>query len=67
LLSIDRIGLKVHVMRRERMIFRSLRMTYLEGTLEIMTPSRKHEISNKALPRLLERYPDNMDINLNGL
>jgi len=54
-------------MRRERMIFRSLRMTYLEGTLEIMTPSRKHEISNKALPRLLERYPDNMDINLNGL
>ncbi len=44
-----------------------LRMTYLEGTLEIMTPSPKHEMSKTTIARLVERYADEMEINLNGL
>ena len=34
----------------------SLRLTYLEGTLEIMTTSRTHEQLKKLLARLLELY-----------
>lgn len=47
--------------------FPGLRMTYLKGTLEVMTPSPEHEMSKKVLARLLERYADEMDINLHGL
>lgn len=47
--------------------FPGLRMTYLEGTLEIMTPSPEHEMSKKVIARLIERYADEMEINLNGL
>lgn len=47
--------------------FPGLRMTYLEGTLEIMTPSPEHEMSKKVIARLVERYADEMEINLNGL
>lgn len=44
-----------------------LRMTYLEGTLEIMTPSSEHEMSKKVIARLIERYADEMEIDFNGL
>ena len=47
--------------------FPGLRMTYLEGILEIMTPSPEHEMSKKVIARLVERYADEMEINLNGL
>jgi Uma2 family endonuclease len=32
------------------------RVTYLEGTLEIMSPSRRHELGKKNIGRLLEAY-----------
>ncbi len=32
------------------------RVTYLEGTLEIMSPSRRHELGKKNISRLLEAY-----------
>lgn len=32
------------------------RVTYLEGTLEIISPSRRHEINKKNISRLLEAY-----------
>jgi Uma2 family endonuclease len=32
------------------------RVTYLEGTLEIMSPSRRHEFGKKNISRLLEAY-----------
>lgn len=32
------------------------RMTYLEGTLELMSPSRTHETIKKTLARMLEAY-----------
>lgn len=47
--------------------FPGLRMTYIEGMLEIMTPSPEHEMSKKTIARLIERYADEMEINLNGL
>jgi Uma2 family endonuclease len=43
------------------------RMTYLEGTLEIiMTTSQEHERLKKIIARLLEAYAEEKDINLNG-
>ena len=32
------------------------RVTYLEGALEIMSPSRRHELQKKNISRLLEAY-----------
>jgi Uma2 family endonuclease len=32
------------------------RVTYLEGVLEIMAPSRRHEVDKKNIGRLLEAY-----------
>jgi len=43
------------------------RMTYLEGTLEIiMTTSEEHERLKKIIARLLEAYAEENDIDLNG-
>ncbi|MCY7321771.1 MAG: Uma2 family endonuclease [Phormidesmis sp. CAN_BIN36] len=36
--------------------FSGLRVTYLEGTLEIMAPSRKHEFNKSVIGSLLEAY-----------
>ena len=43
-----------------------LRMTYLEGVLEIMSPSLEHEGIKKSLARLLEIYALEKGIELNG-
>jgi Uma2 family endonuclease len=43
-----------------------LRMIYLEGALEIMSPSRDHEGIKTSLARLLEIYALEKDIPLNG-
>lgn len=43
------------------------RITYLDGTLEIMSPSRRHEISKKNIARLLEAYLDKTEIDYWGL
>ncbi len=44
----------------------SPRLTYLEGTLELMTPSRDHEILKKKLARLVEAYAEELGIELEG-
>ena len=46
--------------------FPGLRMTYLEGTLEIMTPSPEHEFDKTTIARLIEIYALEMDIDLSG-
>jgi Uma2 family endonuclease len=43
-----------------------LRLIDLEGTLEIFTPSREHEMITKVLARLLERYTEEVDIPLHS-
>ena len=44
----------------------SVRMTYLEGWLEIMSPSRGHEVTKTQIARLLELYCLERDIPLFG-
>ncbi len=43
-----------------------IRMTYLEGVLEIMSPSREHERSKTLIARLIETYAIEKRIRLNG-
>ena len=43
------------------------RLTYLEGILEIMSPSRSHEIDKKNITRLLEAYLEENRIRFWGL
>jgi Uma2 family endonuclease len=42
------------------------RMAYLEGTLEIMSPGRRHEHAKKFIARLVEAYADARAIHLMG-
>jgi Uma2 family endonuclease len=44
----------------------NLQLNYLEGTLEIMAPSREHETIKTVIARLLEAYAEEKDIALNG-
>jgi Uma2 family endonuclease len=43
------------------------RVTFLDGTLEIMSPSRRHEISAENIGRLLEAYLEETRIRFWGL
>jgi Uma2 family endonuclease len=43
-----------------------IRMTYLEGTLELMSPSLNHEDYKKMIARLLEAYAEERDLDLRG-
>ncbi len=45
----------------------SYRLAYLLGTLEIMSPSRSHELDKKAIARLLEAYLEENRIHFWGL
>ena len=46
--------------------FPALRMTYLEGSLELMTTSPEHERLKKIIARLIEAFAEEVDIDLNG-
>jgi Uma2 family endonuclease len=46
--------------------FPAWRMTYLEGTLQFMKTSAKHEQLKKIIARLVEAYAEERDLNLNG-
>jgi len=56
----------VYVMLRDSIESPGVRMTYLEGVLEIMSPSRGHEVSKKQIARLLELFCLERDIPLFG-
>ena len=43
-----------------------IRMTYFEGVLEIMRPSRQHEHGKKLIARLVEAYAEERDVDLLG-
>lgn len=55
-----------YVTLREALDHTNLRMTYLEGTLEIMSPSRRHEVEKKQFARFLELFCLERDIPLYG-
>lgn len=42
------------------------RITYLEGTVELMAPSRYHELDKKRLARLIETWADERGVILEG-
>jgi Uma2 family endonuclease len=46
--------------------FPGLRMFYLEGTLEIMSPSPEQEVDKTTIARLIEIYALERDIDLTG-
>jgi Uma2 family endonuclease len=56
----------VYVLLRDTLDTPGLRMTYLQGALEIMSPSREHEVSKKQIARLLELFCLERDIPLYG-
>ena len=43
------------------------RLTYLEGELELMTPSNNHELDKKKLARLLEAWSEEAEVELEGV
>src|SRR5690348_12941816 len=43
-----------------------VRVTYLEGQLEIMSPSQSHEMLAKTIARLLEAYADEKGLVFEG-
>ena len=45
----------------------SYRITYLDGMVEIMAPSRRHEVSKKNIGRLVEVYLEYAEIDFWGL
>ncbi|HEX7839164.1 MAG TPA: Uma2 family endonuclease [Kofleriaceae bacterium] len=53
-----------YVTLREALDHTNLRMTYLEGTLEILSPSRRHEVEKKQFARFLELFCLERDIPL---
>lgn len=55
-----------YVVLRDSIDSSGVRMTYLEGALEIMSPSREHEVDKKQIARLLELFCLERDIPLYG-
>jgi Uma2 family endonuclease len=50
------VSWKEYVILRELLDAPGLRMTYCEGVLELMSPSRNHEVWKKTAARLIELY-----------
>jgi Uma2 family endonuclease len=46
--------------------FPALRITYLEGSLELMTTSVEHERLKTIIARLIEAFAEELDLDLNG-
>ena len=57
---------KDYVLLREALEIPGLRMTYLRGALELMSPSRAHERNKKTIARLIETYAVLMKLPLLG-
>ena len=51
---------------RELLDSPGIRMTYLEGALEIMSPSRRHEHEKKTIARMIEIFALDRDFPLRG-
>jgi Uma2 family endonuclease len=55
-----------YIIAREALDVPGVRMTYLEGALEIMSPSPEHETAKKCVARLIETYAFLARLPLNG-
>ncbi|HWO18968.1 MAG TPA: Uma2 family endonuclease [Kofleriaceae bacterium] len=63
---INGVSWKDYVILREALDTPGLRMTYCEGTLELMSPSRGHEFDKTTIARLVEQYAVLRRVRLNG-
>jgi Uma2 family endonuclease len=45
----------------------AVRITYLRGALELMSPSSRHELDKKKLARIFETYADALGIEIEGV
>src|SRR6185503_3511637 len=63
---INRVSWKDYVIARDVFDQPGLRMTYCEGSLEIMSPSFGHEVDKKSIARLVETYAFLRRLRLNG-
>jgi Uma2 family endonuclease len=57
---------KTYCASRELFDSPGVRMTYLKGALEIMSPSRRHERYKKRIARLLELFALERNVSLSG-
>jgi Uma2 family endonuclease len=60
------VGWKEYAILRELLDGPGLRMTYLKGALELMSPSPEHELWKKNIARLVELYAYVRGIDLRG-
>lgn len=60
------VSWKAYVSVREALDTPGLRMTYCEGVLELMSPSRTHELRKTSIARLVELYAFLRDLPLVG-
>ncbi len=60
------VAWKDYVILREALDTPGLRMTYCEGTLELMSPSFAHEVDKTVIARLVEMYGFLRRLHLNG-
>ena len=63
---VSNVAWRDYVILREALDTPGLRMTYLEGALELMSPSRAHERNKKAIARLIETCAFLLRLPLNG-
>jgi Uma2 family endonuclease len=60
------VGWKEYVLLRDVLDGPSIRMSYLGGSLELMSPSPEHELWKKNIARLVELYAHLRNIDLRG-
>jgi Uma2 family endonuclease len=60
------VSWKEYAVLRELLDGPGLRLTYLEGALELMSPSPEHEMWKKNIARLVELYAHKLGIDLYG-
>lgn len=65
-LLVHGVDWRAYVLMRELLDSPGLRMTYLDGALELMTPSLRHERVKTTLARLLEVFALERDVPLQG-
>jgi Uma2 family endonuclease len=56
----------MYVAMRDALEDTGVRMTYLDGSLELMSPSALHEEAKTIIARLLEAWADENDVDLRG-
>ncbi|WP_437531183.1 Uma2 family endonuclease [Sorangium sp. So ce726] len=57
---------QTYVRLRDELDTPGLRMTFCEGTLELMSPSTDHEVAKKSIARLIELFALERDVPLYG-